>query len=110
MKKNFDKKTYLKSYYDMLLWRKFEEKCAALYIQQKIRGFLHLYNGQEAILSGMINSIDVDKDKVITAYRCHVLPIAMGLHPKFVMAELLGKKTGSSKGKGGSMHLSLIHI
>ena len=83
----------------MLLWRKFEEKCAALYIQQKIRGFLHLYNGQEAILSGMINSIDVNKDKVITAYRCHVLPIAMGLHPKYVMSELLGKKTGSSKGK-----------
>ena len=103
--KNFDKKTYLKSYYDMLLWRKFEEKCAALYIQQKIRGFLHLYSGQEAILSGLINAIDVKKDKVITAYRCHVLPIAMGLHPKYVMAELLGKVTGSSKGKGGSMHM-----
>ena len=89
----------------MLLWRKFEEKCAALYIQQKIRGFLHLYNGQEAILSGLINSIDTKKDKVITAYRCHVLPIAMGLHPKYVMAELLGKATGSSNGKGGSMHM-----
>ena len=89
----------------MLLWRKFEEKCAALYIQQKIRGFLHLYNGQEAILSGLINSIDPKKDKVITAYRCHVLPIAMGLHPKYVMAELLGKATGSSNGKGGSMHM-----
>ena len=89
----------------MLLWRKFEEKCAALYIQQKIRGFLHLYNGQEAVLSGIINSIDVEKDKVITAYRCHVLPIAMGLHPKYVMAELLGKATGSSNGKGGSMHM-----
>lgn len=105
MEKNFNKNAYLKSYSDMLLWRKFEEKCAALYIQQKIRGFLHLYNGQEAILSGMINSIDVKKDKVITAYRCHVLPIAMGLHPKYVMAELLGKKTGSSNGKGGSMHM-----
>ena len=89
----------------MFLWRKFEEKCAALYIQQKIRGFLHLYNGQEAVLSGMLNSIDPKKDKVITAYRCHVLPIAMGLHPKFVMAELLGKSTGSSNGKGGSMHM-----
>ena len=105
MEKKFNKQAYLKSYYDMLLWRKFEEKCAALYIQQKIRGFLHLYNGQEAILSGLINSIDVKKDKVITAYRCHVLPIAMGLHPKYVMAELLGKSTGSSKGKGGSMHM-----
>ena len=89
----------------MLLWRKFEEKCAALYIQQKIRGFLHLYNGQEAILSGLVNSIDIKRDKVITAYRCHVLPIAMGLDPKYVMAELLGKTTGSSKGKGGSMHM-----
>ena len=105
MKKRFDKQAYLKSFYDMLLWRKFEEKCAALYIQQKIRGFLHLYNGQEAILSGLINSIDPKKDKVITAYRCHVLPIAMGLHPKYVMAELLGKATGSSNGKGGSMHM-----
>ena len=105
MSKKFDKQAYLKSYYDMLLWRKFEEKCAALYIQQKIRGFLHLYNGQEAILSGLINSIDIKKDKVITAYRCHVLPIAMGLDPKYVMAELLGKATGSSKGKGGSMHM-----
>ncbi len=105
MSKKFDKQAYLKSYFDMLLWRKFEEKCAALYIQQKIRGFLHLYNGQEAILSGLINSIDIKKDKVITAYRCHVLPIAMGLDPKYVMAELLGKATGSSKGKGGSMHM-----
>jgi len=105
MKKKFDKQGYLKSFYDMLLWRKFEEKCSALYIQQKIRGFLHLYNGQEAILSGLINSIDPKKDKVITAYRCHVLPIAMGLHPKYVMAELLGKSTGSSNGKGGSMHM-----
>tara|TARA_Y100000589_G_scaffold266270_1_gene257439 strand:+ start:2663 stop:3652 length:990 start_codon:yes stop_codon:yes gene_type:complete len=103
--KKFDKKTYLKSYQDMLLWRKFEEKCAALYIQQKIRGFLHLYNGQEAILSGLINSIDVKRDNVITAYRCHVLPIAMGMHPKYIMAELLGKATGSSNGKGGSMHM-----
>jgi len=103
--KRFTKKTYLQSYYDMLLWRKFEEKCAALYIQQKIRGFLHLYNGQEAILSGLINSIDVKRDNIITAYRCHVFPIAMGLHPKYVMAELLGKATGSSNGKGGSMHM-----
>ena len=105
MQKKFDKQAYLKSYYDMLLWRKFEEKCAALYIQQKIRGFLHLYNGQEAILSGLINSIDVKKDKIITAYRCHVFPIAMGLNPKYVMAELFGKSTGSSHGKGGSMHM-----
>ena len=105
LKKTFDKSAYLKSYYDMLLWRKFEEKCAALYIQQKIRGFLHLYNGQEAILSGLKNSIDIKRDNVITAYRCHVLPIAMGMHPKYIMAELLGKSTGSSNGKGGSMHM-----
>jgi pyruvate dehydrogenase E1 component alpha subunit len=105
MKKKFNKQAYLKSYFDMLLWRKFEEKCGALYIQQKIRGFLHLYNGQEAVLSGVINSIDVKIDKVITAYRCHVHPIAMGLNPKYVMAELFGKATGSSNGKGGSMHM-----
>ena len=103
--KKITKDTYISWYQDMLFWRKFEDKLAAVYIQQKVRGFLHLYNGQEAILSGMINSIEPDKDKVITAYRCHVLPIAMGLHPKYVMAELLGKKTGSSKGKGGSMHM-----
>jgi pyruvate dehydrogenase E1 component alpha subunit len=89
----------------MLLWRKFEDKASALYIQQKIRGFLHLYNGQEAVLAGSIKAIEPSKDKMITAYRDHVQPIAMGVEPKYIMAELYGKATGCSGGKGGSMHM-----
>ena len=89
----------------MLLWRKLEDKASALYIQQKIRGFLHLYNGQEAILAGCTQAIDKSKDKMITAYRNHVQPIAMGVDPKHIMAELMGKITGCSKGNGGSMHM-----
>lgn len=105
MAKLESKEKYIKWYKDMLLWRKLEDKASALYIQQKIRGFLHLYNGQEAILAGCIEAIDPSKDKMITAYRNHVQPIAMGVHPKFVMAELMGKITGCSKGNGGSMHM-----
>ena len=101
----FSKETYLKWYADMLLWRKFEDKTSALYIQQKIRGFLHLYNGQEAVLAGSIYAIDSKKDKMITAYRDHVQPIAMGVSPNKIMAELFGKATGCSGGKGGSMHM-----
>lgn len=104
-KLKFTKETYLKWYADMLLWRKFEDKTSALYIQQKIRGFLHLYNGQEAVLAGSILAIDPSKDKMITAYRDHVQPIAMGVDPKNIMAELFGKATGCSGGKGGSMHM-----
>ena len=104
-KLKFSKETYLKWYKDMLLWRKFEDKASALYIQQKIRGFLHLYNGQEAVLAGSIYAIDIKKDKMITAYRDHVQPIAMGVSPNYIMAELFGKSTGCSGGKGGSMHM-----
>ena len=104
-KLKFSKETYLNWYKDMLLWRKFEDKTSALYIQQKIRGFLHLYNGQEAVLAGSIYAIDVKKDKMITAYRDHVQPIAMGVSPNHIMAELYGKSTGCSGGKGGSMHM-----
>ena len=104
-KKITKKDTYLNWYRDMLLWRKLEDKASALYIQQKIRGFLHLYNGQEAILAGCIHAINPKKDKMITAYRNHVQPIAMGVDPKFIMAELMGKVTGCSKGNGGSMHM-----
>ena len=99
------KEVYLDWYKNMLLWRKFEEKAAAMYIQQKIRGFLHLYNGQEAVLAGCVHAINPKIDKMITAYRCHVHPMAMGLDPKYVMAELFGKSTGCSNGKGGSMHM-----
>jgi len=100
----FDKHSYIKWYKEMLLMRKFEEKCGQLYIQQKFGGFCHLYIGQEAIMSGMMSAIRSD-DKVITAYRDHAHPLALGTDPKLVMAELYGKATGTSKGKGGSMHM-----
>src|SRR5210317_1089932 len=103
--KKITKETYLDWYKDMLFWRKFEDKLASVYIQQKVRGFLHLYNGQEAILAGALHAMDLSKDKMITAYRNHVQPIGMGEDPKKVMAELYGKATGTSKGMGGSMHI-----
>lgn len=103
--KKITKNTYLKWYEDMLFWRKFEDKLAQVYIQQKVRGFLHLYNGQEAILAGALHVMDLEKDKMITAYRNHVQPIGMGVDPKKVMAELYGKRTGTSQGLGGSMHI-----
>jgi pyruvate dehydrogenase E1 component alpha subunit len=103
--KKITKQTYLQWYKDMLLWRKFEDKAAALYIQQKIRGFLHLYNGQEAVLAGCLHAMEKGEDKMITAYRNHVQPIGLGEDPKRIMAEMLGKVTGTSKGNGGSMHM-----
>jgi pyruvate dehydrogenase E1 component alpha subunit len=103
--KKITKKTYLKWYEDMLFWRKFEDKLAQVYIQQKVRGFLHLYNGQEAILAGALHVMDLEKDRMITAYRNHVQPIGMGVDAKRVMAELFGKATGTSQGLGGSMHI-----
>ena len=99
------KETYLDWYENMQFWRKFEDKLAAVYIQQKVRGFLHLYNGQEAVLAGALHTMDLSKDKMITAYRNHVQPIGMGVDPRRVMAELYGKATGTSQGLGGSMHI-----
>lgn len=103
--KKITKETYLQWYEDMLFWRKFEDKLAQVYINQKVRGFLHLYNGQEAVLAGALHAMDLTKDKMITAYRNHVQPIGMGEDPKKVMAELYGKATGTSQGLGGSMHI-----
>lgn len=103
--KKITKEIYRKWYEEMLFWRKFEDKLAAVYIQQKVRGFLHLYNGQEAVLAGSLHAMDLSKDKMITAYRNHVQPIGMGVDPKKVMAELYGKATGTSQGLGGSMHI-----
>ena len=103
-KNKFSKETYLKWYESMLLMRKFEEKTGQLYIQQKIRGFCHLYIGQEALVAGSESVLRRD-DRVITAYRDHAHPIGRGLHPKYIMAELMAKITGCSKGKGGSMHI-----
>ena len=99
------KEIYLNWYEEMLFWRKFEDKLASVYIQQKVRGFLHLYNGQEAILAGALHVMDLEKDRMITAYRNHVMPIGMGVDAKKVMAELYGKATGTSNGLGGSMHI-----
>jgi pyruvate dehydrogenase E1 component alpha subunit len=100
----FKKETYEYWYEQMLLMRRFEEKCGEMYIEQKIRGFCHLYIGQEALVAGAESAITKD-DRVITAYRDHAHPIGRGMHPKYILAELLGKITGCSKGKGGSMHL-----
>lgn len=99
-----DEAVYRRWYREMYLMRKFEEKCGQLYIQQKFGGFCHLYIGQEAVLSGMMEAIK-PTDRVITAYRDHAHPLVMGSDPKKVMAELYGKRTGLSKGKGGSMHM-----
>lgn len=87
----------------MLLLRRFEEKTGQLYGMQKIRGFCHLYIGQEAVAAGCMTATNPD-DKFITAYRDHGLAIAKGISAKACMAELYGKATGCSKGKGGSMH------
>jgi len=100
---HFSKKTYVKWYKDMLLIRKFEEKTGQLYIQQKFGGFCHLYIGQEAIVVGTASACKPD-DKHMTAYRDHAHPIAFGTDPRILMAELFGRATGCSKGKGGSMH------
>ena len=87
----------------MLLLRRFEEKVGQLYGMQKIRGFCHLYIGQEALAAGCMTATKAD-DTFITAYRDHGLAIAKGITAKACMAELYGKATGCSKGKGGSMH------
>ena len=100
----YSKKQYLKWYEEMLLYRKFEEKASACYIQQKIRGFCHLYIGQEAIIAGYETSLGKG-DSVITTYRDHCQPIGRGADPKVIMAELFGKTSGISKGRGGSMHM-----
>jgi pyruvate dehydrogenase E1 component alpha subunit len=100
----FGKDIYLHWYELMLLMRRFEEKSGQLYGMQKIRGFCHLYIGQEAVAAGTITAIRED-DNMITAYRDHGLAIAKGISAREVMAELYGKATGCTKGKGGSMHL-----
>lgn len=97
------KETYIEWYELMLLLRKFEEKAGQMYGLQKIRGFCHLYIGQEALAAGLKSAMRPD-DNLITAYRDHGLAIMKGISPNAAMAELYGKATGSTKGKGGSMH------
>jgi len=104
-----DKEQYLDIYHQMVLIRRVEERAAELYQQGKIGGFLHLYIGQEAVSTGLI-SARKPEDRIITAYRDHGVAINAGIPAKSVMAELLGKATGISKGKGGSMHMADVKL
>ena len=103
-KTELDRDFLIGLYERMLLIRRFEEKAAQMYGLRKIGGFLHLYIGQEAVAVGSIAALDLARDYVLTAYRDHGHAIACGSDPKALMAELYGKATGISKGKGGSMH------
>jgi pyruvate dehydrogenase E1 component alpha subunit len=100
-----EKKDALELYQEMVVIRRLEERAAELYQQGKIGGFLHLYIGQEAVSAG-ISSVRQLQDRIITAYRDHGWAISAGIDPKIVMAELLGKAGGCSKGRGGSMHMA----
>lgn len=102
--KKTDKKLLREMLYQMVLGRKFEEKCAEVYRMGKIGGFCHLYIGQEAIGVGTMMALE-KTDMVITAYRDHVQAMIKGMTPESVMAELYGKEGGCVKGKGGSMHM-----
>lgn len=100
-----DKEKLLQMYYEMVLIRRVEERGAELYQAGKIGGFMHLYIGQEAVSTGLIAARE-PRDRVITAYRDHGVALNCGISANEVMAELLGKATGMSKGKGGSMHMA----
>jgi pyruvate dehydrogenase E1 component alpha subunit len=101
------KEQQLDLYYQMVLIRRVEERGAELYQAGKIGGFMHLYIGQEAVSTGLIAARE-PRDRVITAYRDHGVAINCGIPVNEVMAELLGKATGMSKGKGGSMHMASV--
>jgi pyruvate dehydrogenase E1 component alpha subunit len=92
-------------YQDMVLGRRFEDKCAEMYYRGKMFGFVHLYNGQEAISTGVIKASRLKHDWYCSTYRDHVHALSCGVPAKEVMSELFGKSTGCSKGRGGSMHL-----
>ena len=99
-----DIKLAKKFYSQMLLIRRFEEKCIELYSSQKIRGFLHLYIGEEAIAVGVMHALSAE-DAVISTYREHGHALARGISAKSIMAEMYGKVEGCARGRGGSMHL-----
>lgn len=101
--KRYEKSTYLTWFETMLRIRRFEERTLLMYSQQKIRGFCHVYIGQEAIAGGIVSALK-PQDGLVTGYRQHGIALAKGLSPSACMAELFGKKTGCVKGKGGSMH------
>jgi pyruvate dehydrogenase E1 component alpha subunit len=100
----FDRETLINLLHQMILIRRFEEKCAESYSLGKIGGFCHLYIGQEAVAVGALSALRPD-DYVLTSYRDHGHAIAKGMSPEEIMAELYGKAGGCSSGKGGSMHL-----
>jgi pyruvate dehydrogenase E1 component alpha subunit len=100
-----DKEKQLQMYHEMVLIRRVEERGAELYQAGKIGGFMHLYIGQEAVSTGLITARE-PRDRVITAYRDHGVALNCGISANEVIAELLGKITGTSKGKGGSMHMA----
>lgn len=95
----------LRLYEDMVLGRSFEDKCAEMYYRGKMFGFVHLYNGQEAVSTGVIQAMRPGEDFVSSTYRDHVHALSAGVPAREVMAELFGKATGCSKGRGGSMHM-----
>ncbi|MGA2568646.1 MAG: thiamine pyrophosphate-dependent enzyme, partial [Pseudolabrys sp.] len=88
----------------MIRIRRFEDKCAELYTQEKIRGFMHLYDGEEAIAVGVIPVLE-KRDRIVATYREHGQALVRGVSMKTVMAEMYGKQEGCSRGRGGSMHL-----
>jgi pyruvate dehydrogenase E1 component subunit alpha len=88
----------------MIRIRRFEEKCAELYTQQKIRGFLHLYDGEEAVAVGVIPTLE-KRDHIVATYREHAHALVRGVSMKAALAEMYGKQEGCSRGRGGSMHL-----
>jgi len=101
----YKKAFLLQNLEDMVLIRRFEEKTAQMYGLRKIGGFCHLYNGQEAVAVGAVAALDMKKDYILTSYRDHGHALAVGMDPNSIMAELYGKVTGCSRGKGGSMHM-----
>nr|YP_009297921.1 pyruvate dehydrogenase E1 component alpha subunit [Plocamium cartilagineum]AOM67859.1 pyruvate dehydrogenase E1 component alpha subunit [Plocamium cartilagineum] len=103
-KNDISYETLLLIYEDMLLGRSFEDMCAQMYYRGKMFGFVHLYNGQEAVSTGVIKALNSD-DYVCSTYRDHVHALSKGVSSKQVMAELFGKETGCSRGRGGSMHI-----
>ncbi|MFV1992988.1 MAG: thiamine pyrophosphate-dependent enzyme, partial [Acidiferrobacterales bacterium] len=90
---------------EMIFYRRFEDRTFEAYMERKVGGFLHLYSGQEAVATGVLEMARPGSDYVITGYRDHVHALKAGAPAKEIMAELYGKETGSSKGRGGSMHI-----
>lgn len=103
--RNLSQDVGLALYRDMVLGRCFEDRCAEMYYRGKMFGFVHLYNGQEAVSTGVIQALRPKHDWVCSTYRDHVHALSMGVPARQVMAELFGKEAGCSKGRGGSMHL-----